>query len=388
MEDKMVKGNVLVIGNSGVGKSTLINAVLGKDAAKKAVTGRGIKGTTLELEIYENDGISFRLIDTIGFEPGFFKERKAINAVRKWSKDSTRAGKEDTRVNVIWFCVDGTSSKLFPKAIDSMMNATSIWKNVPIVVVITKSYSEPEREDNKQMIRDAFAVRKKYADRLNDIIPVVAEPYTLREGIYAPPEGITELIELTNRLLPEGFKAAEQDVKNYNLIRKRALSQTVISVATLAGITVGGVTLPFADAMILTPTETLEIESIAKIWDIKKNEQSKALLDTIVDVGTVGAAGKLLAGSLKTIPVINVGAAVVNAFIAGSIVFALGEGASYIFEQIYMGKKSLSDTEWVRKILEEKLTKSFLEGLTKALKNLPENADKKQILEMILKVFG
>jgi uncharacterized protein (DUF697 family) len=238
------------------------------------------------------------------------------------------------------------------------------------------------------MIRDAFASSKKYVDRLNDIIPVVAEPYTLREGIYAPPEGITELIELTNKLLPEGFKAAEQDVKNYNLLRKSALSQTVVSVATLAGITVGGVTLPFADAMILTPTETLEIESIAKIWDIKKNDQSKALFDTIIDVGTVGAAGKLLAGSLKSIPLINVGAAVVNAFIAGSIVFALGEGASYIFEQIYMGRKSLSDTEWVKKILEEKLTKSFLEELTKALKNLPENADKKQILDLILKVFG
>ncbi len=159
----------------------------------------------------------------------------------------------------------------------------------------------------------------------------------------------------------------------------------MVSVATLAGITVGGVTLPFADAMILTPTETLEIESIAKIWGIKKNEQSKALLDTIIEVG---AAGKLIAGGLKAIPGINVGAAVVNAFIAGSIVFALGEGASYVFEQIYTGKKSLSDIEWVRQILEEKLTKSFMEKLTKALKSIPENADKKQIMEIILKVFA
>ena len=384
----MKKGNVLVIGNSGVGKSTLINAVLGEDAEKKAVTGRGIKGTTTELEIYENNGISFRLIDTIGFEPGIIKEFKAVNAVRKWSSESTKEGKEDNRINVIWFCVDGTSAKLFPKTIDSLMSATSLWKNVPIIVVITKSYSEPDREENKEMIREAFAARKKFVDRLNDIIPVVAEPYTIREGIYAPPEGITELIELTNNLLPEGFKAAEQDVMNYNLIRKRALSQTVVSVATLAGITVGGVTLPFADAMILTPTETLEIESIAKIWGIKKNEQSKALLDTMIEVGTVGAAGKLIAGGLKAIPGINVGAAVVNAFIAGSIVFALGEGSSYVFEQIYTGKKSLSDIEWVKQILEEMLTKSFLEKLTKALKNIPENADKKQILEAILKVFA
>ena len=116
----MVKGNVLVIGNSGVGKSTLINAVLGEEAEKRAITGRGIKGTTLDLEIFENEGISFRLIDTIGFEPGFFKERKAVNAVKHWSKESTKAGKEDSRINVIWFCVDGTARKLFPKALSNL----------------------------------------------------------------------------------------------------------------------------------------------------------------------------------------------------------------------------------------------------------------------------
>ena len=48
----MEKGNILVLGNSGVGKSTLINAVLGED---KAVTGWGSKGITSKLDIYENN---------------------------------------------------------------------------------------------------------------------------------------------------------------------------------------------------------------------------------------------------------------------------------------------------------------------------------------------
>ena len=102
----MERGNVLVIGNSGVGKSTLINAVLGKECA--VTNFGGTTGTTKELTIYESESVPFRIIDTVGFEPSWIKEFKAINAVKKWSRESAEEGKEDTRINVIWFCVDGT----------------------------------------------------------------------------------------------------------------------------------------------------------------------------------------------------------------------------------------------------------------------------------------
>ena len=107
----MDKGNILVIGDSGVGKSTLINAVLGEEIAE---SGFGDKGTTKELKVYESDVLDFRIIDTVGFEPSFFKRMGAINAVKKWSKNAIKEGKENSDINVIWFCVEGTSSKLFP----------------------------------------------------------------------------------------------------------------------------------------------------------------------------------------------------------------------------------------------------------------------------------
>ena len=112
MEIRMTeKGNVLIIGNSGVGKSTLINAVLGEEVAK---TDWGTSGITSRLEIYDSEEVPFRVIDTVGFEPSFFKRQKAIYAVRKWSKESAKEGKENTAINAIWFCIDGTSRKLFP----------------------------------------------------------------------------------------------------------------------------------------------------------------------------------------------------------------------------------------------------------------------------------
>ena len=281
----MKRGNVLVIGNSGVGKSTLINAVLGDEKAK---TGWGTTGTTNRLELYEpeNDEIPFRIIDTIGFQPGILQQQRAIQAVKKWSKECAKKGHEDNQINVIWFCVEGTSRKLFPETIKNMTRAASMWESVPVVVVITKSYSVPEREQNIELVHNAFAAQKRHGSNLRKVIPVVAAPYVLNETAFAAPDGISELIETTNSLMPEGFKAAEKDLSKFILNRKRILAQSVVTTATAAAVVVGAVPIPFSDAVLLTPTEIAEVNAIAKIYGIGKDEKSKQFLNSIIEVGT------------------------------------------------------------------------------------------------------
>ena len=125
----MEKGNVLMIGNTGAGKSTLINAVLGERRAPE-----GSFGSTKDLYVYTGEHLPFRVIDSIGFDPSPFKGRHAVNAVKKWSKDSAKAGNADSQINVIWYCLDGTARKQLPKTLDSLSKATSFWSSVPVIV--------------------------------------------------------------------------------------------------------------------------------------------------------------------------------------------------------------------------------------------------------------
>ena len=381
----MEKGNVLVIGNSGVGKSTLINAVLGKEAAK---TGYGIHGTTRDLELYEGEELPFRVIDTVGFEPTLIKEQMAIHAVRKWSKNCAKEGKEDNQINVIWFCVDGTSRKLFPKAIQSLSRATSMWKTVPVIVVITKSYSIPEREENIEMVQSAFAVQKRYSKNLKKIIPVVASTYDLNETAFAPPEGITELIDITNALMPEGLKAGVNDLAEFKLQRKRALAHSIVGVSTVSAVLVGASPSSVADSLILAPLEVGEINAIAKVYGLIGDKQYEKFKDSIVEVGSVTTAAKAIIANLKNIPGINIGANVLNAIVAGFIVAALGEGTIYAMEQVYLGEKTFEDVEWVKKVLESKLSQEYIEKVMTIINKISsEEINKKDIAKLIMDLF-
>lgn len=385
-ENKVEYGNVLVIGNSGVGKSTLINAVLGDESEEVAPTGIGMAGTTKNLKIYESDSIPFRLIDTIGFEPSFFKRNSAINAVKKWSKESAKEGNEEKKINVIWYCVEGTSSKLFPEAIKSLSRATKMWENVPIIVVITKSYSSLDREQNIQMVNNAFATQKRYSKNLKAVIPVVAETFMLNDTAFAPPEGIGELIDITNSVMPEGIKAAEKDVSAFKLKRKRALSQTVVAASTTGGAVVGAIPIPIPDAAILSTVEFAEISAIASIYEIGNSEESKKFINSIVEVGTVSIVAKGAINALKAIPAINLAASVLNSIIAASFVAAIGEGSVYAFEKVYLGEKSITDIDWVKKFMESKLSAEFVDKATAAIKEIAEGAGSNDIVKTISNV--
>lgn len=381
----MGNGNVLVLGNSGVGKSTLINAVLGE---RMTGTGYGTVGTTRHLEVFSNNEVNFNLIDSVGFEPDFFKRMQAIKAVQDWSKNSAKAGNENSKINVIWFCVDGTARKLFEQSIDSLARAASVYKSVPIIAVITKSYSRPDRETNIQIVQQAFAGKAGRKLNLKGIIPVVAEIYRIDETAFAPVDGINELIQLTNDVMPEGLAAAENDIQAYKMDRTNQFAHTLIGASTVSGVVVGAVPIPnpLTDGAILSGIELAEVSGLAKLYGIKKSNQSTSLIQRIVEIGTVSAVARATCGAiLKAIPVAGW---IANAAVAGSFVAAIGEGARYIFEQISLGNKSVADIEWAEDLLNDKLSGQFVDKAKQAFSDLSESSSKEDVAKAVKKMFN
>ena len=280
--------------------------------------------------------------------------------------------------------MEGTSGKLFKNELDSFKRAISMWNSVPIVIVITKSYSKADQDNNMKMVYLALEKDLKLKSRVKKIIPVIAKPYPIDDSIIVPQSGLSELIEVSNSLLPEGFKSAKKDVDAFNLVRKNGLAEVFTATCVAAGVGVAWAPIPFADTPVLTALETGEIQGIAKIYDINQDEKAKNFIASLVKAGTVSMAAKTIISGLKAIPGINIAASVLNAVVAGSIVSAIGAACIYIFNEISKGNKSLSDLDWATDIVSDKINNQAFKKANEIINSITDKkVSTKEISDMV-----
>lgn len=375
----MSNANIVILGASGVGKTTLINAIRG--------TGH-VNEVTRDVTEYPCDELGITLVDTVGFEPNARLRQNAVKLIRDWTKAGIRKGDEARSIDAVWFCVDGTARRLFADYIAGLAKAIKSWKGVPIIVVITKSYSETEQAENKEMISLAFA-RQRRPLNLKKIIPVVAMPFSVSDDYLVPESGLEELIDYTLEVIPEGKRAKEKAIADYKLKRKRVWAQSIIAASTGTATTIGAVPIPFSDALILTPLEMAEIRGILKVYEVNKSKDADNVVQLLVEMGTAGTVAKAILNGLKAIPGVNVAADVLNAIVAGSIVAAIGEGSQMIYEQIYLGNKTVKDIEWIKKIMESTVGGSVMAGVDEIIRTIQKKGriDLSDVLKLVKKVF-
>lgn len=329
--------NIVVAGKTGVGKSTLINAVFRE---KLAETGMG-KPVTDHMRKITKKGVPLAVYDTRGFELG--KEVQA--EVKKEVIDTISKGLATQDINkaihCIWYCINTASNRIEPEEIEWLreLSKDNQITQVPIIVVLTQSFSKKKAAEMRQILL------QENLDVIQ-VIPVLADDYEIEDLGTAKAYGLDVLIKVMGEALPDELMDTLQNVQIACLDEKKRHAQAAVATAALAAAGEGAAPIPFSDCALLIPTQLGMIASITVIFGFDVNKSIiTALLSSTIGAGGATLLGKTVVSNLlKFIPGAGtVAGGAISAGTAGVITAALGEAYIGIMELVFNGEMSLDD---------------------------------------------
>lgn len=307
--------NIFVVGKSGVGKSTLINAVFGEKLAK---TGSGSPKTQ---NIKEYKSKDFSIFDTKGLELEDYDSTKAQIAEFLAQK---QIGNEDEQIHIAWLCIAESGRRIERADIE-------LWEllqknHIPSILVITKA--EQDKDENGELFSQL--VKKEF--KTEEVQRVRALQIEDDEGNLKKVKGIDMLVSKTYFLAPQAKRNAFGRKQIYDKAMQRQerkkRADSIINRYTATASTVAASPIPFSDIAILLPTQAAMIVHISSIYDLELSlESAKKLSLAFGAVVGVGFAARAVAANLvKIIPVVgSVAGGVINAGVAGTITKLMGE---------------------------------------------------------------
>lgn len=331
--------NVIVAGKTGVGKSTLINAVFRE---KLAETGMG-KPVTKHMRKLTKKGVPLAIFDTRGFELG----KDVQDEVQKEIMETIQKGMASKDVNktihCIWYCINTASNRVEPEEIQWLreLSQENRKTQVPIIIVLTQSFSKKKANEMKRILLE---------ENLDvvQVIPVLAEDYEIDEDYVVKSHGLDALIKVMGEALPDELMDTLQNVQIASLEEKKRRAQAAVATAAVAAAGEGAAPLPFADCALLIPTQLTMIATITVIFGFDVNKSIiTALLSATIGTGGATVLGKSVVTSiLKFIPGAGtIAGGVISAGTAGVITAALGEAYIGVMELVFKGEMKLGDLE-------------------------------------------
>jgi len=218
-QKELNKMNFIIIGSSGVGKSTLINEIFGEKLAQE---GNG-KRTTTESTKYESRLVPFlSLLDTMGTEIGTgHKLIDVLDETLNEITDKLASNDPNDHIHCILYCT--TSNRFFKDELEVILKLRKKYdgKKLPIVIVYTRATKDEDVDSIKETINE-FLI--EHGESLSDdifgitFIKVNArEEKNVQMGLelFTPCFGLPKLMETC-------FKKGE---KSYRCAIKNSLIQ-------------------------------------------------------------------------------------------------------------------------------------------------------------------
>lgn len=331
--------NVVVIGKTGVGKSTLINSVFGENVAEVGL-GRPV---TQSIRKLEKEGTPLAIYDTPGLElQGDHSAENLLEQVTNLINEGIQSEDVNQAIHCIWYCINTASSRVEPTEMNFLRKLGENTKrcNVPVILVLTQAFSKKKTEEM------VTALRKENLP-VRQVVPVLAQDYEISEDYpKIKAFGIDKLVELMSELLPDTVRDTFIALQIASIDLKRKRARAAVTAAAGAAALTGASPIPFSDAAILVPTQVSMLAGITAIFGLPIE---KAALTSIVSatIGTAGATvlGKTVVSNLiKMIPGAGtiIGAAI-SGTTAAALTGALGEAYIAILTRVASGDISFAD---------------------------------------------
>ena len=217
---------VMLVGKSGVGKSTLINNMLKiKEASKKAEIGIGNFQTT-EIKAYYNEDLPYlRLIDTRGIELNIKYGAEAImKDAQNYIIEQLSTNDINNFIHCIWYCITG--DRFEQAEIDLLNSLKNTYDNnkIPIIIVYTQATDENIISDMKKYIKQ-ININEKF-------IKILAERKKLIDKNYLEAFGLDELLNETFKKCKSAMEGDMKSVMTNNIFEhiKNILTEENLSI--------------------------------------------------------------------------------------------------------------------------------------------------------------
>ena len=313
------KVNIIVAGKTGVGKSSLINYIFGKEVAK---VGDG-QPVTQEIQEYDLENDNITLFDTKGIEAKDYE--KTLDNIKKYLELKQDSPDENDDIHIAWLCISERGDRV--EEADRELLKILSEAGIPVIGVFTKRESKRESNFVNKVVEDNLLPEAKAIVRVRSITEEVEIEDNLVE---LKPKGAEELLEETYKYMSEGRKNAIKKAQTAVLkdrIEAMSKEADVLTNWYAAGAAaIGATPLPFADSLALAALQTKMVVDINTIYRVDAGTHTFTdIAAALITITGVAQVGKLAAGLLKVIPVIGWTA---NAGVAAGITKGIGFGYS------------------------------------------------------------